>query len=328
MSNQPYFDKFNKRDEEAINYWWRKVFSSEKNLKQIAVPNSPLKPTRDCGLIYYYYVDGELIYIGQTTNSLAQRMVTYSYRDGQVIEMLNAFKEGRLTIATKEVEKVHLHQIEKNEIRIHSKTNELWNIKHSYWNSPIYYLRTTTGTFFKAIFTAILFFSVLLLALFLYAVVDYSNFGNPADINNDTAIEPRSQQLDVEKMASVLTEYKQKHNELPAYEEITTPYPADNPTRNIFFHSEKSLSFYKEANIKNTLMDNLLEPGQSYYTSAPSVSFEQNQPLPNVSNFHILVGHKCQTDTLETYNLIPADKLNFAIVYYSRYENISKCLSG
>ena len=322
MVNLPHFSKFRIYSREEVNHWWYFIFGNEDCLRSVTTPNAPLKPAADHGLIYYYYVDGQLKYIGKTTASLSRRMTFYKYKSHVQKQMLNAFRAQRLTIITKEVAANRLDQMEVNEIRLHSRTNRLWNIQHNRWHLTA---RNLYAGAFMVTITAMMIVSFIFLITYLLPSLDY--FLNNVDYETET-VEPKPQQADVEKIASILEAYKQAHNRLPAYEEITAPYPTDNPSRTIFSYDGQTLSFFLEAHIGNSLRDGRLIAGQSYYTATPSVSFDKIQPLPDVNNFHIVVGYSCQTDTFKTHNLSPADTLNFAIIYYLSQTDLYYCVDG
>ena len=162
---------------------------------------------------------------------------------------------------------------------------------------------------------------IILLFVILIAWVVFYKDNSSSDVNN--------QQSDIEKIRSVLIAHRQQHNRLPTYEEITAPHPNNNLNRNIFSYDKESLSFYNEANIKNNLKEGSLESGQSYYAPDSKVTFDQNHPLPNLNNFHIVTGYKCSGPTLQKYNLTKAGHHEFAIIYYTNSsENIYRCLDG
>lgn len=151
----------------------------------------------------------------------------------------------------------------------------------------------------------------------------------PVAINNDLSTKPVSPRLDIEKIATALKNHQLKHGKLPTYEDITTPYKLGGSTRMVFFYGSEYLSFYREAHIVNTLENNRLNSGLSYYINAPNEVFDQPQPLPNYSNVHIFIGYKCQTETLSTYNLKASGKLDFAIVYKAdAIKDVYRCLGA
>ena len=132
--DQPYLK--NVRNKKLINKLWSEVFYNEDNLTRLA-NGYPICSEEGYGLIYYYFINGRLRYIGQTReNSLKWRMtrrqpngnIGYSYPIKRL--MLNAFRSGTLQIQTKKVLVAELDKIEQQEIRLYSD-NRLWNKEHN-----------------------------------------------------------------------------------------------------------------------------------------------------------------------------------------------------
>lgn len=132
---QPYIK--NCRNKKLINYWWSEVFHNDFNLKSLA-RDYPIESSVGYGLIYYYLVNNQVRYIGQTrekslkwrmTRRQSNRKIGYSYPMKR--QMLNAFRSGRLAIKTQKVKIADLDAIERSEIEYYSKFNRLWNIEHN-----------------------------------------------------------------------------------------------------------------------------------------------------------------------------------------------------
>ena len=134
-SKQPYIK--NVRNKKLINYWWSKVFYSPDHIKRMA-GKYPLYPRQGYGLIYYYFINNRLRYIGQTRERSLQWRMTRRQANGHIgynysikRQMLNACRSGTLKIQTKEIRIADLDRIEEEEIRLHSKKGKLWNIEHN-----------------------------------------------------------------------------------------------------------------------------------------------------------------------------------------------------
>ncbi len=132
---QPYIK--NARNKKLINYWWSEVFYSPDYLKKVADGYS-IDPRQGYGLIYYYFINNRLRYIGQTRERSLQWRMTRRQANGHIgynysikRQMLNAYRSGTLKIQTKEIRIADLDRIEEEEIRLHSKKGKLWNIEHN-----------------------------------------------------------------------------------------------------------------------------------------------------------------------------------------------------
>ena len=356
MSQQPYFKYIYHTNRIEFDHWWYAAFNNYKNLQKLA-GDSTLTPSPDYGLIYYYYIDNQLKYIGKTEQSLNKRMVRYSYRDTMKVEMLNAYKDGRLSIKTKEIPQWDLDQAEQAEIDTYSQTHDLWNVQYvnkksysqhrykqpqsdakkfkSYWNSstpksvPLLNIKLTFRQYIVGLIIIIL--SIIMLSSLLNS--NTTVYQDTQDSESTAPLSaPQKQQADIEHIAHVLATYRKEHNHLPDYEAITIPYSiGGNDKRRVFAYNDQLLDLYTEANVVNTLKETGQIPaGQSYYSDTIIVDFKQNHPKPQTLNFHILIGYQCQTETIEAYDLNSlkvADSLNFAIIYYT-YDSLYKCLDG
>ena len=122
-------------DESGINYYWAEAFY--KNLESFTGTNITYT-SRSLGLIYYYLVDGQVRYIGQTRENTLKWRMNKPQADGRLgynlyikRNMLQAASEGRLSIRTIKVLKSQLDQYEKAEIGAYAPTSRLWNKEHN-----------------------------------------------------------------------------------------------------------------------------------------------------------------------------------------------------
>ena len=178
---------------------WQRTFLNEKTLRGISTPNSPLTPSPGYGLIYYYTVAGKLCYIGRTRSSLIERMRRYGYSDKMQREILKAYGNNQLEIATKEVRLNLLAQKEKSEINIHSQSSALWNIQDTW---------PYAATFNKKIAPLIIIticFSIVFLVLLLFYLVSFSK--NPSD-STPTNQQPATTPSTETQTKTPLKEYK------------------------------------------------------------------------------------------------------------------------
>ena len=134
-AKQPYIR--NVRNKKLIKYWWSKIFYSPEHLKRMA-NGYPIYPREGYGLIYYYFINNRLRYIGQTREKSLQRRMTKRQSNSHIgynysikRQMLNAYRSGGLKIQTKEIRVADLDRVEEEEIRLHSKNEKLWNIEHN-----------------------------------------------------------------------------------------------------------------------------------------------------------------------------------------------------
>ena len=131
-------------NESAINYYWGEAFY--KNL-EVLTDNNITYTDRNHGLIYYYLVDGQVRYIGQTRESTLKWRMNKPQADGCIgynlyikRNMLQAASGGRLSIRTYRIPQFQLDQYEKAEIEAYAPTNRLWNQEYnSYFDLENYY---------------------------------------------------------------------------------------------------------------------------------------------------------------------------------------------
>ena len=124
-----------KISESAISYYWGEAFY--KNLESFT--GSSITHTDGYhGLIYYYIVDGQVRYIGQTRENTLKWRMNKPQADGRIgynlyikRNLLQAAAESRLRIVTRKVLKSQLDQYEKAEIEAYAPTNRLWNQEHN-----------------------------------------------------------------------------------------------------------------------------------------------------------------------------------------------------
>ena len=121
--------------EESINYYWSRAFYDHL---ESFTGNANIYTDHEHGLIYYYIVDDQVRYIGQTReNSLRWRM-TRPQAGGQIgynlfikRNMLEAASKGGLAITTKVMPKARLNDYERSEIEKYALANRLWNQEHN-----------------------------------------------------------------------------------------------------------------------------------------------------------------------------------------------------
>ena len=126
--------------EGSVNHYWSRAFYD--NLEKFTA-GAKTSTDQNNGLIYYYVVDDQIRYIGQTReNSLSWRMTKHQ-SDGRIgynmhikRNLLQAASEGRLAITTKAMPKSYLDGYEKAEIEKYAPTNNLWNQEHNPEFSP------------------------------------------------------------------------------------------------------------------------------------------------------------------------------------------------
>ena len=122
--------------QKAINYHWSTAFYENF---EVFVQGSDIYTDENYGLIYYFIIDSQIRYIGQTkSNTLRWRMtkkqesgcIGYNYHIKR--NMLQAASEGRLSIRTHRIPKTQLDQYEKAAIETYALTNKLWNQEHNH----------------------------------------------------------------------------------------------------------------------------------------------------------------------------------------------------
>lgn len=112
---------------------WQRIFGNEDNLRKLA-GKCALAPRKGCGLVYFYYVDGRLRYIGQTrAKSLKQRLVKQqkSHKTGYNYfikrNLIRAYRLNSLVIKTKNVSLKNLNKYERQRIIHFGPRCRLWN---------------------------------------------------------------------------------------------------------------------------------------------------------------------------------------------------------
>ena len=121
--------------ESGINYYWSQAFY--KNLKTFT-GDSITYTDYNHGLIYYYLVDGQIRYVGQTREKTLKWRLAKPQENGHTgynlyikRNLLQAASEGRLRIETRKIPKSQLNDREKTEIETYAPTNRLWNWEHN-----------------------------------------------------------------------------------------------------------------------------------------------------------------------------------------------------
>ena len=124
-----------KMKESGINYYWSQAFY--KNL-QTFTGDSVTYTDYNYGLIYYYLVDDQIRYVGQTREKTLKWRLTKPQENGRTgynlyikRNLLQAASEGRLRIETRKIPKSQLNDREKAEIETYAPTNRLWNWEHN-----------------------------------------------------------------------------------------------------------------------------------------------------------------------------------------------------
>ena len=124
-----------KMKEAGIKYYWSEAFY--KNLK-IFTGYSVTYTDYNHGLIYYYLIDDQIRYIGQTREKTLKWRMTRPQENSHTgynlyirRNLLKAASEGRLRIKTRKVPKAQLDDCEKAEIKTYAPTNNLWNWEHN-----------------------------------------------------------------------------------------------------------------------------------------------------------------------------------------------------
>ena len=112
---------------------WQRIFGNEDNLRRLA-GKCALSPRKGCGLVYFYHVDGQLRYIGQTrAKSLKQRLVKQqkSHKTGYNYfikrNLIRAYRLNSLVIRTKNIPLKHLNKYERQKIIYFGSRCRLWN---------------------------------------------------------------------------------------------------------------------------------------------------------------------------------------------------------
>ncbi|MYB39872.1 hypothetical protein F4X86_01075 [Candidatus Saccharibacteria bacterium] len=124
-------------NKKLINLLWSRVFYSDGNLAKVA-GRCAIRAEKGWGLVYCYLVDGRPRYVGQTReNSLSWRM-TKRQRQGKIgynyaikRNLINAYRNGSLSIWTRKVKLAELNQLEKELIEKYGPTCRLWNQVHN-----------------------------------------------------------------------------------------------------------------------------------------------------------------------------------------------------
>ena len=109
--------------------------------------NNIIHTNRSHGLIYYYLVNGQVRYIGQTRENTLKWRMNKPHDNGHTgynlyikRNMLQAASENRLDIKTHRVLISQLDQYEKTEIEAYAPTNKLWNQEYNqYFNHDNFY---------------------------------------------------------------------------------------------------------------------------------------------------------------------------------------------
>ena len=131
-----------KVSEKAVNKYWSEAFYD--NLKFFTGSN-PTSTYGSFGLIYYFVVNGQIRYIGQTkerglrwrmTKRQSGGVIGYNYYIKR--NLLQAASRDNLVITTKRLPVFRLNQVERSEIRQYGPTNKLWNQEH---NTPHFHIR-------------------------------------------------------------------------------------------------------------------------------------------------------------------------------------------
>ena len=119
----------------AINHYWSVAFYD--NLKSFTL-DSEIYTDRDYGLVYYFIVDGQIRYVGQTKEKTLRWRMTRKQDSGHIgynyyikRNMLDAASKGRLRIKTDRVLKSRLDGYEISQIRLYAPVNRLWNREHN-----------------------------------------------------------------------------------------------------------------------------------------------------------------------------------------------------
>ena len=124
-------------NKKLINLLWSRVFYSDGNLAKIA-GRCAIRAEKGWGLVYCYLVDGRPRYVGQTRErSLSWRM-TKRQRQGKIgynyaikRNLINAYRNGSLSIWTRRVKLAELNRLEKELIEKYGPSCRLWNQVHN-----------------------------------------------------------------------------------------------------------------------------------------------------------------------------------------------------
>ncbi|MCY3804422.1 MAG: hypothetical protein OXF85_00890 [Candidatus Saccharibacteria bacterium] len=127
----------NTRNQKLINFWWHRIFYNDANLRSLT-NGYPTRSREGYGLIYYYLINNQLRYIGQTKEGCLNWRMTKNQSSGRTgyayimkRNLLNAYRLGRLAIRTAEIPIKNLDEMEKSEIERYAPTCRLWNQKHN-----------------------------------------------------------------------------------------------------------------------------------------------------------------------------------------------------
>ena len=141
----PYIKSCTQKADKIINKWWSLVFYDPK-LRGLA-GNCRVAPANSkYGLVYLYVVGSHVRYVGRTIYSLHWRM-TKRQGDGGIgyprpikRNLLNAFRDGTLSIETEMAKRTWIDRLEQNVIHHFAPTNRLWNREYNpHFNSSNYW---------------------------------------------------------------------------------------------------------------------------------------------------------------------------------------------
>lgn len=125
---------FNKK---LIDKIWGNAFYKTANLRRIA-GNCALSAKKGYGIIYFYIIDNQIRYIGQTRErtlkwrmNRPQKNGVKGYNYAIKRNLINAYRNGTLSIRTAIVKKDQLDRCEQQLIEHYGPTNKLWNKIHN-----------------------------------------------------------------------------------------------------------------------------------------------------------------------------------------------------
>lgn len=138
----PHVDE-NKHDRSLINSLWQRIFSNESIIRRIT--KGALTAEKGYGLVYCYFINGKIRYIGKTKDtSFFKRFVPkqidkLGYKDSIKRNLINAYRMGQLYIEVQPIELKALDKYQKDLIEQYAPTNRLWNEKdNKHFNAENY----------------------------------------------------------------------------------------------------------------------------------------------------------------------------------------------
>ena len=120
-----------------INLLWSRVFYNDDHLTKIA-GRCPIRTQEDEGLIYCYLINGQVRYVGQTRENSLKRRMTRRQSNGKIgynysikRHLINAYRNGSLSIWTMRTAISKLDNLEKQLIERYAPYHRLWNQEHN-----------------------------------------------------------------------------------------------------------------------------------------------------------------------------------------------------